>query len=206
MLLVPAARPAAPAGRAASGRFHCTAKLQKPPRGWLRPSVTRHQSFPAELPSIRAARRFAAQELTGRPADVVSDVQLMVSELATNAIQHVMSGFAITLHHTPGEIRVEVTDYGGGAPVMRPHRPEATDGRGLRLVDRLSTDWGVTDGGDAGKTVWFTLAVVAPSDAPPGDPLPLAVQVVHPGALVPLAVARAEAGGQGAQWGPACGC
>lgn len=120
------------------------------------------RSFPATAPSIGAARRFAGDALVGTPADALDDVRLMVSELATNVVEHARSGFRLTVRRTQQKIRVEVTDHGGDTPVMRPIRLDAADGRGLQIVDRLSSHWGVRNGSDAGKTVWFTLELTTP--------------------------------------------
>ena len=61
------------------------------------------------------------------------------------------------MYRTNTEIRVEVTDYGAGTPTMPSVGPEAVRGRGLKIVDMLSTDWGVEPQSDAAKTVWFIL-------------------------------------------------
>lgn len=128
--------------------------------------MTHARSFPAVPPSIPAARTFATEALRATAPDALEAIQLMVSELATNAIRHVMSSFDLTIHDAPHEIRVEVTDYGGGTPVKRAAGPEALSGRGLQIVDLLATRWGVTAEPDAGKTVWFELALPSPPGLP----------------------------------------
>ena len=82
----------------------------------------------------------------------------MVSELATNCIRHTTTSFTVEAEWTGPTIRVDVTDDGGGAPVLQPPDPGNLGGRGLRIVDALSTDWGVIDTPTApGKTVWFSV-------------------------------------------------
>jgi anti-sigma regulatory factor (Ser/Thr protein kinase) len=117
--------------------------------------------------SVGAARTFATQARGDAVTDhaALEDVRLMVSELATNAVQDVMSSFHLTVHHTAREIRVEVTDYGSGTPAMRAAGPDALDGRGLRIVDMLSTRWGVEADGRPGKMVWFCLALSSRREA-----------------------------------------
>jgi two-component sensor histidine kinase len=127
--------------------------------------VTRNQRFPAAAPSVGGARRFVAEALTDSPVDVVDDVQLMVSELTTNVIQHALTGFDVTINRTPGEIMVKVTDYAGGFPVMGSLRPDAPDGRGLQIVDTLSSGWGVEEASSSGKTVWFSRVLTKPTEA-----------------------------------------
>lgn len=134
--------------------------------------MTSDRTFPAVAPSVSDARRFVGEALTGGPVDVVGDVQLMVSELATNALQHALTSFRLAVHLNRRDILVEVTDYGGGIPTMRSHRPDAPAGRGLQLVDQLSTHWGVEHDSHPGKTVWFTLALSEPGQRTATEPGP----------------------------------
>jgi RNA polymerase sigma-B factor len=124
-------------------------------------------TFPAERRSVTAARRFASVVLGESPGEVREAVELMVSELATNCIRHVDSGFEVIVHRSDDIIRVEVNDHGAGIPVMRSPGPEDANGRGLWIVDMLSDAWGVTPSPPSGKTVWFTLSTTR--DAGPGS-------------------------------------
>jgi anti-sigma regulatory factor (Ser/Thr protein kinase) len=119
--------------------------------------VTRR--FGHEPASVPAARHFAVKALEQAPPDVAETVELMVSELVTNCIRHTGSGFELTITRCGQEIRVEATDGAGGQPAMKSPAPTDPFGRGLRIVDMLSQDWGVQRTGTAGKTVWFTLSV-----------------------------------------------
>jgi anti-sigma regulatory factor (Ser/Thr protein kinase) len=120
--------------------------------------MTETRSFEHAPASAGAARRFAADLLaaTAEP-DTLETVQLMVSELATNCIRHTDSGFDLTIVRDSGRIRVEATDRGAGEPRKRSPRPTDATGRGLQIVDMLSTDWGCHHSPGGGKTVWFTL-------------------------------------------------
>ena len=40
---------------------------------------------------------------------------------------------------------------------MRSPKPTDPSGRGLKIIDMLSSDWGVEQSAGAGKTVWFTV-------------------------------------------------
>ncbi len=113
------------------------------------------RSFPCELQSVPAARRFVRGELASYPAATVEAVELMVSELATNSIRHAGSGFEVAVR-AGKEIRVEVSDRGDGRPRLLTPRPTDPSGRGLRIVEGLSHTWGVSER-PHGKTVWFTL-------------------------------------------------
>ena len=71
----------------------------------------------ADPASVKAARRFIVECVEHLGLQCLPDVQLMVSELATNAVLHAKSQFDVTLekvnHNT---VRVEVRDFGNGTP------------------------------------------------------------------------------------------
>ncbi len=117
------------------------------------------RTFPAIPQSVHAARRFATDALAGLPPEPLEAAELMVSELATNCIRHERMSFYVTISRSPLEIRVEVTDSGSGVPTMRSPGPNDPSGRGLQIVDMLSTQWGIEPEVPAGKTVWFSLAL-----------------------------------------------
>jgi anti-sigma regulatory factor (Ser/Thr protein kinase) len=115
------------------------------------------RAFPCRRESVKLARRFARETLGDEPADTLEAVELMVSELATNCVQHARSDFEIAIELSPGEIRVEARDGGGGGqPTRRSPSPREPTGRGLLVVEALSDAWGVERRAD-GKTVWFSL-------------------------------------------------
>ncbi|TDC56254.1 ATP-binding protein [Actinomadura sp. KC345] len=93
----------------------------------------------------------------------LDDVDLMVCEIVTNAVQHTASGrpgggVRVTVLMSSDRLRVEIRDDGGsqGSPAI-PARSSAWDetGRGLLLVSRLADRWGVLRGEDGQHTVWF---------------------------------------------------
>ena len=98
-------------------------------------------------------------------------LELVVSELATNAMRHAGSAFVVGVSATAGETRLWVRDASSSVPV--PHQPDplAERGRGLALVDAIASRWG-HDAVDGGKVVWAALRgeappAVAPSGSPP---------------------------------------
>jgi anti-sigma regulatory factor (Ser/Thr protein kinase) len=105
---------------------------------------------------VSAARRFVRDVLRGQSRDLLDAVELMASELATNAIHHARTAFELAIEDGQGRIRVEVRDAGQGRPVPRSPAPYEQTGRGLRIVEAMSESWGV-DLGSHGKTVWFTV-------------------------------------------------
>jgi anti-sigma regulatory factor (Ser/Thr protein kinase) len=128
--------------------------------------VTNTRTFPHEVQSVPAARRFATSVLRGASAEILEAVELMVSELATNCIRHTNSGFDLTIIRSGLEIRVEATDHAGGTPTMRSPKPTDPSGRGLKIIDMLSAGWGVDSAAEAGKTVWFTISDSATEPCP----------------------------------------
>ncbi|MFD8392484.1 ATP-binding protein [Streptomyces sp. NPDC059680] len=118
----------------------------------------RRKLFDRRRTTPGAARRFVAETLTqwGR-TERLDDVQLCVSELATNAILHgAPSGGLVLVRITLDDIqlRIEVHDS-GEAPPLRQHVPATAEtGRGLLLVSALADDWGVEERGGPGKCVW----------------------------------------------------
>jgi len=128
--------------------------------------VKQERTFPHKPESVPAARRFATSVLRGVSPDTLEAIELMVSELATNCIRHTDSGFALSITRGGGDIRVEATDGAGGRPQMRSPKPTDPSGRGLKIIDMLSSGWGVDHHPATGKTVWFTVADTAVAPAP----------------------------------------
>jgi anti-sigma regulatory factor (Ser/Thr protein kinase) len=122
--------------------------------------MTDERRFPNRPESVTQARRYARSLVDDAPADVADVVELMVSELATNAVRHAATRFTVGVERDDAGVRVSVTDSGPGRPTVRSPRPVEPTGRGLQIVRALSDDWGVTTLDDRdGKTVWFTLAI-----------------------------------------------
>lgn len=82
--------------------------------------------------------------------------QLLLTELVSNAVRHSDRPVVIRLHVGDGRVRVGVEDTSERMPVLRHQKDAAAEGRGLRLVDTLASDWGVRLV-EHGKVVWFEL-------------------------------------------------
>jgi hypothetical protein len=100
------------------------------------------------------------------------DALVVVSELATNAVQHVTEPFTVAMVRSPGRLVLAVHDPSSQEPIVRPPRRSASCGRGMYLVAELSDDWGVRLNRPRGKTVWACLPPPRPprrsAPVPPG--------------------------------------
>ncbi len=75
---------------------------------------------------------------------VLHDVELVVSELVTNALRHGIPPVDLHLSVSPRYIRVVVVDRGkaGITAVARLPSPDEESGRGLYIVTQLASDCG----------------------------------------------------------------
>ena len=138
-------------------------RLASGPHGAERRAETSTFDLPATPASVRAARVGVHDLLTARGvADEVCDnAAVVASELLTNALTHAAGERILCrLHVLADRIRIEVEDQarGPGLPMLRKSGPDDQNGRGLLLVDALSSDWAVTRTPDrAGRVVWAEL-------------------------------------------------
>lgn len=92
------------------------------------------------------------------------DVALVVSELVTNSVQHAATGPAQRLGVEVGVlgnvVLIAVSDCGSRfVPRLTRRAPEAPEGLGLMLVDRLARSWAVARDGAGATRVWCELAL-----------------------------------------------
>lgn len=119
--------------------------------------------LPANADAPMLARAFVARHGDELAPDLLADALLLVSELATNAVRYGRPEITLELRLHPPGIGVALSDAGPQLPTRpaRPPSPEQTSGRGLMIVDALSSQWGVTEiDQPPGKTVWFDLGPV----------------------------------------------
>ncbi|MFE6684552.1 SpoIIE family protein phosphatase [Streptomyces sp. NPDC057729] len=107
------------------------------------------------------ARRLARRALGRWGLNDLSDVvELLISEVVTNAVRYAERPVALRLLRTD-ILRCEVGDDSPQLPRQRRARDMDEGGRGLFLVNRLARRWGATRL-STGKVVWFELSL--PSD------------------------------------------
>ena len=114
----------------------------------------RYATFPPEVASVAAARRFVGDTLRNWGVDEVDDAMLLTSELVTNAIVHAGTEVEVVCEALGGQVRIEVHDRHQARRIPVPG--DQVSGRGLLFPETLAITWGVTYGqGD--KQVWFTV-------------------------------------------------
>lgn len=126
-------------------------------------------TLPTDPLSVREARRYVTGVLTewGLPdADPASDsVRLIVSELATNAVQHTFGQsptFTVDVRLERDEqLRIGVTDSHPRWPQRLPAAVQQDNGRGMVIIRSLAAEAGgrlsVAPTAEGGKTVWIAL-------------------------------------------------
>ncbi|MGW1491141.1 ATP-binding protein [Streptomyces sp. NPDC002402] len=131
-------------------------------------------TLPSDPASVSAARRYAARVVSdwglSVETDAVDTVRLIVSELATNAVQHTFGQsptFTVDLRlERDEELRIGVTDSHPRWPQRLPAAVRQDNGRGMVIIRSLTAEYGgqlsVTPTPEGGKTVWIALPWTAP--------------------------------------------
>ncbi|MFF1280464.1 SpoIIE family protein phosphatase [Streptomyces sp. NPDC058299] len=111
--------------------------------------------IPARDDAPARARAYVAAVLRNWPTrdDTRDDVPLLVSELVTNAVRFATGPVTVRLIRTGHGLLCEVGDTGNGRPRLSRGGLLDDGGRGLNIVHRLTSRWGVR-WTDTGKVVW----------------------------------------------------
>lgn len=123
--------------------------------------------IPAEPVEVAPARHWLSGLLAADHAAIAEDVVVMACEAITNAICHSDSGrpdeqgepgtVTVLVWDIGGAVRVEVIDAGSqsNVPTVTDDGLDALSGRGLYMIELLSSGrWGTCTHGE-GRTVWF---------------------------------------------------
>jgi anti-sigma regulatory factor (Ser/Thr protein kinase) len=127
----------------------------------------RESGWCTEIPGGTSAACAARELLSTRfgevtPASTMHDLQLLTTELITNAVLHACVDESDTLElrvaATMAGLRVSITDPGASTlPTVQPLDPSVPGGMGLYLVEQLSSKWGVERTRRGETRVWFEL-------------------------------------------------
>jgi DNA-binding NarL/FixJ family response regulator len=122
-------------------------------------------TLPPDVTSPRESRFLARDTLAGWcDPTVFADIELLISELVANGVEHAETHIDVRIAVTATTIRIEVSDRHPDLPVMRTPEAYESSGRGMRIVDQTATRWGV-QARRTGKCVWFEV---------PRRPMPVA--------------------------------
>jgi anti-sigma regulatory factor (Ser/Thr protein kinase) len=119
-----------------------------------------HATFPP-IPATVARARTAIDRTFGPalPAQVASDLRLIVSELVTNVVRHAAldTDQEMEVHGrlAEGRVRVEVSDPGKGFEPQITPASDRGSGWGLYILDRVAQRWGAVR--NEPNVVWFEL-------------------------------------------------
>ena len=123
-------------------------------------SVLAVERAPASVGAVRRRLRASLRD-GGVPVGVSQDAELVLSELLSNAVNH-GSGLPGGMVHVSWEVtgdvvRLSVRDGGASTtPTPRRSPSSAEGGRGLAIVEVVSTRWG-TSVVEGGLLVWAEL-------------------------------------------------
>ncbi len=117
--------------------------------------------LPARPSSAGVAREVVTWQLREWHIDsLAEDAAVVITELISNAVRHAQTELELKMVHLPQGVRLEVRDGSQAPPIRRPAGHADEGGRGLHLVDALSTRYGV-DAEDGGKRVWVEMLLPA---------------------------------------------
>lgn len=114
--------------------------------------------------SVRQARNVVADTFAGygAPDHLVEDARLCVSEAVTNAVLHAYGNdggdVAVRVERDDDLLTVVVRDEGRG---LAGFRPDGELGYGLRIIERLATNYAITSAPDVGTEVRMAFALGA---------------------------------------------
>ncbi|MDX8141639.1 ATP-binding protein [Lentzea sp. BCCO 10_0061] len=107
--------------------------------------------------TMSSLRRELTTALRDLDEDHLYDVQLVVTELVSNVLDHTPAGagrLRIMRSQEPCLVTVEVDDESAVEPVYGRSRLGEYRGRGIVVVDNISREWGFRQREEGGKTVY----------------------------------------------------
>ncbi|MEU1365243.1 SpoIIE family protein phosphatase [Streptomyces sp. NPDC005803] len=126
-----------------------------------------HQADPEGLADARAIVRQALTDWN--MAELADDAELVTGELLVNVLLHTEGGAVLTLEVLPEpvrRVRLSVQDRSSAWPRRRTPGETATSGRGLLLLDAVTSRWGIEPLGE-GKAIWCEIGPASPPASAP---------------------------------------
>jgi flavin reductase (DIM6/NTAB) family NADH-FMN oxidoreductase RutF len=120
-------------------------------------------ALPPAASSVRLARQLARAWLDEVDGADSTDIELIVAELVTNAVQHGAPPIVLHLWREEDGTRLGVSDHNPMSGAIQPAALLRPSGLGLRIVDELSERWG-SSAYDGGKIVWVEMPTRAATD------------------------------------------
>lgn len=127
----------------------------------------RRWNLPAEPSAVARARHAVVQAAKSWGVEDVAPIELVTSEIVTNAVLHGWGPVGLRLEDTGDGVRIEVSDGNPSPPVRRDRDSARVGGFGLHIMDRLA-DWGWRPT-PKGKVVWARMRTQPQRSAGAGD-------------------------------------
>jgi anti-sigma regulatory factor (Ser/Thr protein kinase) len=108
------------------------------------------------------ARRTLPEILIKQPRrDLYEDMDLVFTELISNAVRHGGGLREAQLANTGDHLRLTATDSDPRSPAVRSRRTDQPNGRGMHLIQAIADGWGVhRHHAEIGKRVWADLRFI----------------------------------------------
>ena len=150
------------------------------------PDVPGEQISFLTVPALPLSARWARRHVTAAlsawsvPQDALRSAELVVAELASNAIAITAARpgdcdvggtqrISVALRLLPDRVVIEVTDNDIGLPVLAAVGPDAENGRGLVIVQAIAKEWGYYAPPSGGKVVYAVVSTQTEAAGHPGS-------------------------------------
>jgi anti-sigma regulatory factor (Ser/Thr protein kinase) len=118
-----------------------------------------YEEFAPDVTTVAEVRQFVRQILEnhGFNSQSVFACELIADELATNALKYSGMFYSVAIELSNVSVRIAVRDDSRVLPALREYAIDTDEGRGLSIVSKTSTDWGIESLG-LGKETWADVA------------------------------------------------
>ncbi len=121
-------------------------------------------SIPHDARAVRVVRATIRSVLAAARLNCIVDtVELLASEIVTNAYRHSTTDSYVSMERTLDDFRVTVWDHEPDTPTPRSPADGDEHGRGLGIIAACADRWGVRSY-PCGKAVWFSVVTKRAGD------------------------------------------